>query len=379
MERVAFGHEIAMKVTVIPGRRLASEHVEAWAALQAADPALSSPFLSPEFTLAVAAARDDVYVGVLEDGGAPVGFFPHQRDRLAIGRPVGGCLNNLQGVIVDRRVHWDAQQVVRECGLIAWAFSRLLASQTPFERFHVARDASMFIDLSHGYALYAAEKSRVIGLDRLARKARKFERDAGELRFELQAADAGVLETLMRWKAERHALSGYADVYAVPWARHVIQQMHATQGARFGGVLSALYAGDEVAAVHMGLRARDLWHSWFIAYASRFARYSPGLLLYVKMAEHAASAGLSRIELGGGDYGYKRALMNQSIAVAEGAVDRLPGIGAVRKWGHAGADAIRQSPLLRPPARTLLRACRRVKHAVLHAHFDYERRQHPRL
>jgi hypothetical protein len=66
--------------------------------------------------------------------------------------------------------------------------------------------------------------------------------------------------------------------------------------------------------------------------------------------------------------------MNRSIAVAEGAVDRLPFMGAARRWRHAGAEAIRRSPLLRPPARAVLRGCRRVRHALRHERFDYEPR-----
>lgn len=361
-----------MNITVVPGRLLGPEHVAAWSDLQTADPSLSSPFLCPEFTLAVAAVRGDVYVGILEHGGRVVGFFPHQRDRLAIGHPVGGCLNNLQSVVVRRDAEWDARQLIRECGLMAWTFSRLLASQAPLAPFHVSRDTSMVIDLSGGYAAYAMEKRHVIGLDRVARKARKLEREVGALRFELHAGDPGLLETLMRWKVERYGRRGYADVYTIPWARQIIRNLFATRLPHFGGVLSVLHAGSEVVAAHMGLRAQGLWHSWFIAYAPQFARYSPGLLLYLKMAEHAAAAGFNRIEVGGGDYPYKRTLMNGSIAVAGGAVDRLPLVGAARRWGHAAADVIRQSPVLRPPARALLRASRRIRQRLFAGQFDYE-------
>ena len=353
-----------MNITVVPGRRLAPEHIKAWSEAQEADSALASPFLRPEFTLAVAGVRDDVNVGVLEQGGQAVGFFPYQRGRFSIGHPVGGPLNDLQGVIVRPGIDWDGVQLIRGCGLLEWKYGRLLASQ--LKPFHLRRHSSAFIDLSRGYDAYVAEKRRA-GINpenilRLARKTRKLERDVGPLRFELHSSDATHLATLMKWKFERYAAHGYDDVFGIPWARQLVERLHATQTASFGGTLSVLYAGDEVAAAHMGIRSQSVWHYWFPAYNRKFAPYSPGLMLLLRMAQHALTAGLRSIELGGGDYEYKQTLMNHSIVLAEGTVDRLPLIATARRWRLSSENAIRQSPFLRPPARTVVRAIRGVRH-----------------
>lgn len=350
-----------MKVTVVPGRLLAPEHIKAWSALQEADSALSSPFLSPDFTLAVAAVRADVTVGILEEDGRVVGFFPHQRGWLPIGCPVGGLINDLQGLIVQSGVDWNAAELVRGCGLFAWKFSRVLASQQGFAPFHLRRDVSGFIDLSLGYSAYAAERRAALEAQYVRQKAQKLERDVGPLRFEVHSRDPLPLATLMRWKAERYAGRGYADVFAIPWVRGVLERIHATQTSRFGGILSVLYAGDEIAAAHMGVRSHNLWHSWVSSYNPRFARYSPGLLLFLKMAESASTMGLQCIELGGGDYPYKRTLMNRSVMVAEGTVDRAPAFTAARRWRYSSEEWIRRSPLLRPPARTVLRTFRKLR------------------
>ena len=297
-----------MKITIVPGRHLTPEHIRAWSALQVAVPALSSPFLCPEFTVAVAAVRDDVRVAVLEQGGRMVGFFPHQRGRWFVGEPVGGWLNDLQGVIIPPGADWDAGSLIRACGLLEWRFGRLLASQEPFAPSHVRRHASAFIDVSGGYDGYLAEKRRA-GVDpehvqQLERKTRNIEREIGPLRFEPHSDDSDVLAALMRWKVARYAPRGYRDTFAIPWARRLVERVHATQTRGFGGILSVLYAGDEVAAAHMGLRSHSLWHFWFPAYNPRFARYSPGLMLLLKMAQHASAAGLQGIEMGGGSYAF---------------------------------------------------------------------------
>jgi len=346
-----------MKITIVPGRHLTPEHIRAWSALQVTVPALSSPFLCLEFTVAVAAVRDDVRVGILEQDGRMVGFFPHQRGRF-IGEPVGGWLNDLQGVIVQPGADWDAGALIRGCGLLEWRFGRLLASQAPFAPFHVRRHASALIDVSGGYDAYRAGK-RQAGHHRVrdvARQERLLERRIAPLRFEMHSGDPRLLATLMQWKFERYAGRGYRDVFALPWARQLVERIHATQMPHFGGVLSVLYAGDEVAAVQMGLRSRDVWHHWFPAYNQKFAKYSPGLILFLRMAQHASAAGLHRIELGGGSYPYKQAFANSSIMLAEGAVARLPAITAGRRWCRSSATLIRQSPLLHPPARAVNRA-----------------------
>jgi CelD/BcsL family acetyltransferase involved in cellulose biosynthesis len=362
-----------MKISVVPARLLAGDHIQRWCDLQAADSSLSSPFLSPEFTMAVAAVRDDVEVGILERGVAAVGFFPFQRGRFSRGRPVGLWLNDLQAVVAEPGTEWGCLDLVRGCRLVELEFSRLLGSQVQFEPFHYQRRRYAFIDVSRGYDTYVegqrqAANRAIQNADALARK---FERDIGPLRFETHSRDAAALSTLMKWKFERYRAHGYVDIFAIPWVRGLMHQVHATQTERFSGVLSVLYAGDEMAAAHLGMRCLRDWHYWYHAYNPKFARYSPGLTLLLRVARHAGDFAVERIALGGCDeYGYKQDLMNSSITVLEGFVSRIPGVAPVRRWRHAGEHAIRESSVLRPPARGLLRAYRRLKHGLLYDHVD---------
>lgn len=366
-----------MKITVVPARLLTPEHIKSWSELQQMDAALSSPFLCPEFTMAVAAVRDDVEVGVLERGGRPVGFFPFQRGRFSRGHPVGLWLNDMQAVIMQAGTEWDCLELVRGCSLIEWEFSRLLGSQTPFERFHYQRRTYAFMDLSRGYEAYVTERHRAgsRAIQKAEALARKLEREVGPLRFELHSSDATVLATLMKWKFDRYGSHGYVDIFAIPWVHDVLQEIHGTQTRRFSGMLSVLYAGDEMVAAHLGMRSLREWHYWYHAYNSTFAQYSPGLVLLLRVAQHTGDLGLERIALGGADeYPYKQHLMNSSAAVMEGAVGRLRAITVARRWRHAGENRIRQSPLLHPPARSLLRAYRRLRHGLLYGHVDDGRR-----
>ena len=361
-----------MKITVVPARLLAPEHVERWAELQEADFVLSSPFLCPDFTMAVAAVRDDAHVGILEEEGRAVGYFPYQRNRFAIGHPVGGSLSEVQAVIVQPGADWDGVDLVRGCGLAAWEFTRLLASQIPFEAFHYHRRLSAVIDVSRGYDAYVAETRQARNPLGLARKARKLEREVGPVRFEPHSSDPKLLETLMKWKLHRYAAHGYLDAFTIPWVRQLFERIQGTQTDRFAGMLSALYAGDEIVAADMGMRSRHIWNSWDSAYNPKFARYSPGLLLMLDMARYAATTGLAGIELGGCDeYPYKRSLMNRSVMLLEGTVGRVPVIAAAARWRHSSGNWIRRSPLLHSPARRVLRAYRSIKHGLLYESFNF--------
>ena len=163
----------------------------------------------------------------------------------------------------------------------------------------------------------------------------------------------------MQWKFDLYRDHGYLDVYAQPWIRHLIERIHSTQLPQFSGVLSVLYAGDELIAGHMGVRSESLLHHWFPAYNPMFARFSPGMILMLEIAKHAGNTGVRRIELGGyDDYPYKQRLMTDSIELAEGIAHVLPGIVAARRARMLAEAWIRRSPRLRPAARAVHRGIR---------------------
>lgn len=327
-----------MIVRVVEARSLTPHHIAQWSRIQASDTTLATPFLSPEFTQIVASVRDDVHVGVLQDDETIVGLFPFQRGRWGSGRPVGWRISDYHGAVVEPGLSWSAKELIRDCGLKTWEFDHLIASQRPFEPFHRSRQESPVMAVSNGFEAYVAELREAGGgreIARVERRMRKLERDHGTLRFAVHVAEPEVLGTLVRWKREQYRQTGGVDILAHDWAHRVVERVHATQAPAFAGVLSALYAGDRIAALHMGLRSSSIWHYWFPTYDPDLARYSPGLVLLLKMAESAQSLGMRTIDLGKGDARYKRNLMNGSEALAEGLVE-LPSLAAATsRFRHA--------------------------------------------
>src|SRR5689334_20530975 len=144
-----------MKVNVVRFDELGKAQLRQWETLQSANSALNSPYFSWQFTAAVAAVRRDVQIAVMEDANGIVGFFPFQKTTMGMGRPVGGALSDFQAVIAAPETQWDAQELIRKCGLSLWDFDHLLASQTSFAAYHRKTEISPYMDLSSGYENYA--------------------------------------------------------------------------------------------------------------------------------------------------------------------------------------------------------------------------------
>jgi CelD/BcsL family acetyltransferase involved in cellulose biosynthesis len=323
-----------VKINLIRGEELTREDARLWSGLQEADDRFANPYFSAQYTRAVASVRDDVFVGVLQDGGRTVGFFPFQRDEAGVGRPVGGKLSDYQGVLIADDVRWTAEELLDGCGLARWEFNHLLASQRPFHRYHTRLRSSPAIDLSDGYEAYAIERRRggshVIGKVEALR--RKIEREVGTLRYAAHTTESDVLGDLMNCKSAQYRRRGVPDIFSYPWVVNLLRLIHATQSEEFAGMLSALYAGDELIAAHFGMRSRTVWHYWFPCFRRKFAAYSPGLVLLLEMIRSAPSLGVKLIDFGKGDNLYKQRFMNTAIPIAEGAV-------TISSFATAGASA----------------------------------------
>jgi CelD/BcsL family acetyltransferase involved in cellulose biosynthesis len=318
-----------MKVSVVTSSDLGPRDHAAWLEIQQRNPLLASPYFCPEFTDAVGSVRDDVRVAVLEDGGTVVGYFPFQRARLGAGRPVGGRLSDYHGVVAAPETNFDFSELLRESDLAFWQFDHLVAGQAPLARYHRRRTVSPALDLSRGFTAY--RQSRIdSGSNRIAqleRKQRRLARELGPVRFEEHVSDAGVLERVFALKSEQCLRTGVPDFFSLPWTRGLVERILTTQREHFAGMLSALYAGDQLVAAHMGMRSQRVCHWWFPVYDRALARYSPGAILLLRLAEATAARGLPLLDLGKGNDAYKSSFSDHNTPLAEGCAFR-PSLGA---------------------------------------------------
>jgi len=341
-----------MKISAVPVRSLTPELTEAWIRLQESNPDLASPCFSPHFAIALAQFADDVHVGLLRDQGKVVGFFPFRRGRYGMGKPLDMC--DYDGVVCAPGLEWSPEQLLRGCGLSSWDFGHLLASQTPFARFHRTAAESPLIDLSEGYEAYVRE-NRAAGSEQIKKAGnleRRLEREVGPLRFEAHKASPAILGQLLQWADEKRNRYRSND----DWTLKFLQQLLATSTDTFSGMLSLLYAGEHLAAAHFGIRSRHVWHYWFPAYSATFEKYSPGIILLLKMAQAAEALGLRVIDLGKGDQPYKQRLKNRAIPLAEGFVEIPSFISTARVIKRRSEALFRQSPAARAFIRRIFGA-----------------------
>jgi CelD/BcsL family acetyltransferase involved in cellulose biosynthesis len=352
-----------MKVTVISGRELSAEHVRLWEEMLDANPALSGPYFRPEFTQAVAAVRRDVQVGVMEQSNRVIGFFPFQRTAMGMGRPVGGALSDFQAVIAPEDSEWDAQELIRKSGLSLWDFDHLLACQAPFAAHHRKTESSAYMDLSGGYESYARAR-REDGSEQIKKAGnlrRKLEREVGSLEFAAHSTEEATLQLLLKWKSHQYLASGTTDVFSYEWTVALLRRLLEIQTPDFAGMLSVLSVNGRMIAAHLGMRSKTIWHYWFPSYDHEFAKFSPGLLLLLKMAEVAPAMGIDRIDLGKGESQYKNRLASGETGIAEGSVVVKPWASMWRKvrrntesWSGAfGAVGAVPAKLLRRVDRKL--------------------------
>jgi CelD/BcsL family acetyltransferase involved in cellulose biosynthesis len=340
-----------VQISVTRPSELGPGELAAWHSMQRQTRSLANPFLCPEFAIAVDKFRQEARVAVLTDGPEIVGFFPFERRRFKVGVPIGAGLNDCEGLIHAPAVEWEPRELLRACKLAVWQFDHLAEGQRPFESYAVSVAPSPAIDLSEGFAAYQKKlcmKSPQFCRD-VARKARRLEREAGELRFEVDSRDSALLRTLLGWKSDQYHRSGRVDNFGRKWIVDLIDYLFSTHGDRFDGLLSVLYAGETPVAAHFGLRYGHVLAHWFPAYDTRFGRQSPGLIQHLRMAEETAAIGVDLIDMGKGSGRYKQTLKSRDLLVAQGMATGGPLLAGPHRMRSGLSRWVRRQVKQHPP------------------------------
>lgn len=351
-----------------PVATLSPELFALWEAMHDADGGLSGPFLHPAYARAAGQVRDDIEVGVITHEGQPVGFLPFQRLRFGVGGPVGSRLCDVAGAFVKPEVPWSPEALVSGAGLRTLRLPGVPSSMKAFQRFQRGGVAAPVLDLSDGFDAYRQQRidSGSSMMSQIERKGRGLARDVGPWRFEWHTDDDAVFDTLLSWKAAQRAATGTPNILDLGWARAFVERLRRVDDEGFGGVLSALWVGDTLAAAHFGIRTRRVLHYWIPAYNHELGRYSPGLLALMELARAASERGIQRIDLGSGEERYKLRAASGSFDMAVASVSTNDTLRAVtdaldhaRTWSRGS----KVGSLVRAAGRGLTRSSYRVQSA----------------
>lgn len=316
-------HSDALLYECWPASELTVDHWAAWSTIQQADPRLESPFFRPEFTQLVEATRGNVEVAVISRRSVPVGFFPFQRNGEVRGCPVGERLNDFQGPILARGVDFSPYALLDACRLSRWNYDHLLAHFATEDAGCCSCVESPYLDLSTGYDAYATQVAKQGSsiLKKSRQYSRKVEREIGPIRWVWRDESEASFVLLEKWKTRVYEQIGASNIFQTPWIRTLLCELRDYVSPEFTGMLTSLYAGDELLAAHLGMQSGHVLHWWLPSYNPKFARYSPGTILLTEAAVRAQERGIERIDLGKGPESYKQRYATGAASVCEGAVD----------------------------------------------------------
>ncbi len=340
---------------------------EHWRELRAKSTAPRNPFMEPEFTDVVGRVRPRARVAVVYDGREAAGFLPHEHGPLGQGRAIGLGVSDCQGAVLRPGLAPDARQLLRSCSLSSFAFDNLEAEQGLFTPYAAEEHATFVIDVAQGYEAYEnvlRGRSPKFLKTTLA-KERRLGWQVGEVRFVFDEREPAALRMLMEWKSAQYRRTGRRDRFAQEWISRLVARLAETRAPECTGTLSVLYAGGRPLAAHFGLRSASVLACWFPAYDPEFAKYSPGLVLHLRMAEAAAAAGVGMLDLGRGPAEYKDALKTGELPVYEGAATRA-GAGAALQWlgrepARRAQSYVRDRPRLASLAARALKGAGRLR------------------
>ncbi len=342
-----------MNIRILPAQGLPEELIKRWTEIQQANGELCSPFFCPGFTQAVATVRSDAFVAVINGGEA---FFPYQRSRSGLGKPIGGPVSDCQGVIAPVGFEYDARALLRACKLLVWDFDHALARQRVFAPWRTTETVSFALDVREDVPSLSKDTR-----SRYRTKMRKLEREFGEVKIELESGNHEMLQLCLNWKSLQYRQSGLFDLFNVPWIRQLVELIAARRDPGFRGVTSVLYAGGRPIAIHFGMCSQKVWHYWFPAYDRDFSRYSPGMLLLLEMISGAHHVGVSEIDFGKGEADYKQQLANKRVPLIEGSIEENWFVTALRRRQAALLNLARNEPFARFMPMRMTETIRQVR------------------
>ena len=298
-----------LRSEIISASEMTSSLIQLWGKLRQANPLLSSPFFSYEFTQAVQAVRGDCKIAIVEIDNQIAGFLPYHSIN-GVAFPVGRMANDAQGFICSYETQLSVESLFDSMGVSSYQFHAWF-STFPLKRKAIHGWQPCFLAnltaQNQNYRQWLEQQHRTI--KRQGQKNRKLERMVGPLRLEFQSQSPELFDYSIQLKRQHYHRTHIFDILSVPWLIELLRYFLITPGT-VRGTNSVLWAGDQIVATHMGIRENSLLHYWFPAYDMQFSYGSPGTELFLQIADSAADHDIDKIDFGYGDQPYKHFLTN---------------------------------------------------------------------
>lgn len=344
MLKTAYIMAETLTVAVKTARDMTEGERRAWMDMRAKNPALYSPYFHIEYIDLLAKHRDDVRVIIGYEDGQPSVILPVQGKGFA--RPVGAPMTDYHGFICAAGAQFDPAELLKSAGIGAYHFSAMIDNDNRLP--HMDSQACAAIDIKDGADAWRAAQdgSYRRSLKSLRRRIRRTEEEQGEISVKLRSEDSEIFETMIGWKQRKFEETGKYDVLAAGWPLDIIRELwQRGVDAPLRCEMHALYFGDSLAAVDLGLTDGVTFHSWMVGYNPDFHAYSPGTQLLEKLVDAAHDLGYKIIDLGAGLEGYKKYYSGMDVRAASGFIAASGPAAALSKVYGAAESFGEKAPL----------------------------------
>ena len=338
-----------MTIEVVRPSEVSEPERAAWRSLQETSRELDSPFLSPDWALAVETAEgpdSTARVAIFREDGRARAFLP-----LAVpfhtARPLGAAMCDYQACLAEPGYAVDLEALLQALDVTRFDFANVLRSQTIFAPHFKGVLPAYSADLSQGYERYATWMGEGDGiLGELQGLRTEIQSTRGPLKYRALSRSRADLDQMMAWREEPME----------PWALRLIDQLFASRGPGFGGGLFTLHCGETLIAAQFYLRGQRTLHAWLSGHDRGMDRYWPGLLLSAGIMRWMDDKPYDTVDFGVGGAFSGRHLCNVVRNVGVGTLSHAsPGAllrgAADRMRAARGLPAITEIAAL--PARAL--------------------------
>ena len=328
---------------------LTSQDWSAWATMRQSNPDLISPYFHPDYVRALDKLVPDLRIICAYQDTQNIGFLAVQGGKFA--RPAGAPLSDFHGLIKAKDSPLDLANILENTGISAYHFSAVIDAQgvDPNHILDQQHSAAMNITSSAEDWRGSQDSSYRRHLKSTKRRIRKTEDEIGPRRFVFSSRDPEVFEQLMAWKFKKFEDTGKYNVLSVDWTMAFIRGLWENPPQNDQAALRcdmhAIYFGDHLAAIDLGLTDGPIFHSWIVAYDHAFQNFAPGIQLLEGLIDAAQDLGYNRIDMGAGLDGYKRHYATHGHQVTNGfiPVKGMAGqaaqfYGQAERWGQKAAN-----------------------------------------
>ncbi|ESQ77407.1 hypothetical protein AEYBE204_18005 [Asticcacaulis sp. YBE204] len=311
-------------IEVVAPDALTGDDIAAWEGFTARRPDMIGPYFDVRYVMDIGLSVPDAYVARLRDeAGEVAGFLPYQiRGRTL--QPLGAPLTDYHGIIGDVGFEMDYRLLLKTLKADRLEFQGWVGGMEPTAR--TLSVVTQIADLSDGYDAYFAKQKALHHkfYKNLGRCGRNAERDFGGFQFAFERVTPDLLQWVIDQKRQQYARSGMHDVFGCGWTLKLLSELARRQDEGFGLRVGVLREGNHLVAAEICLMRGDYIHFWFPAYAEAYHRYSPGIILALKIMEHGAGMGVTRVDFGAGGESYKHTMTSPAQTCLEGVVTARP-------------------------------------------------------